>query len=108
LLKGPSSEFEFKSFFGGKIMQKETTSTKNVTQKSDDGYGVGQSATDKVAFYGETPIAQPSATGVVAGFTAGSGTGANVDSTFTGNVGSTAYTISDVVAHLKNLGLLAK
>lgn len=55
-----------------------------------------------------SPIAQPSSTGETTGFTAGTGTGVNDDSTFTGNVGSTAYRISDVVKHLKNLGLIAQ
>ncbi len=62
---------------------------------------------NSIGFYGTTPVAQPSATGETTGFTAGTGTAANDDSTFTGNVGSTAYRISDVVKHLKNLGLIA-
>lgn len=41
--------------------QTETTSNKNYTQKSSDGYSVGQAATDLVTFYGGTPIVQPSA-----------------------------------------------
>ncbi len=76
--------------------------------KSSGGARSGQSATDKHAFFGATPIAQPSSAGETTGFTAGSGTGANDDSTFTGNVGSTAYTIGDIVKHLKNIGLLAE
>jgi hypothetical protein len=64
-------------------------------------------AADPLGFYGATPVAQPSGTGETTGFTAGSGTAVNDDSTFTGNVGSTAYRLSDVVKHLKNLGLIA-
>ena len=60
-----------------------------------------------LGFYGASVIAQPSSTGETTGFTAGAGTGVNDDSTFTGNVGSTAYRISDIVKHLKNLGLIA-
>jgi len=63
---------------------------------------------EKIGFYSTAGIAQPSSTGETTGFTAGSGTGVNDDSTFTGNVGATAYRISDVVKHLKNLGLLAQ
>lgn len=63
--------------------------------------------TKEFAVFGATPVAQPSGTGETTGFTAGSGTGVNDDSTFTGNVGSTAYRISDIVKHLKNLGLIA-
>lgn len=39
-----------------------TTSAAQITKtpKTDDGYMVGQSATDKVGFYGATPVAQAS------------------------------------------------
>lgn len=60
-----------------------------------------------IGVFGATPVAQPSGTGETTGFTAGAGTGVNDDSTFTGNVGSTAYRISDIVKHLKNLGWIA-
>jgi hypothetical protein len=49
----------------------------------------------------------PSTTGESVGFVAGVGTTVNDASTFTGNVGSTAYRISDIVKHLKNQGILA-
>jgi len=48
-----------------------------------------------------------SGTGETVGFTTGSGMAVKDDSTFTGNVGSTAYRLSDVVKALKNFGLLA-
>ena len=60
-----------------------------------------------IGFLGTTAVAQQSGTGETTGFTAGAGTGVNDDSTFTGNVGATAYRISDVVKALKNYGLLA-
>ncbi len=60
-----------------------------------------------IGFFGATPTTQHSATGETTGFTGGAGTACRVDSTFTGNVGSTAYTLSDVVKALKNYGLLA-
>jgi len=89
-------------------MQKESQTNLRETPNTDEGNRIGQSASEKVGFYGESPVAQPSSTGTTAGFTAGSGTGANDDSTFTGDVGTTAYTIGDIVAHLKTLGLIAK
>lgn len=76
---------------------KVNTSTVRI-QGDDTGLG----------FFAVTPVAQPSSTGETLGFTAGSGTGVNDDSTFTGNVGSTAYRISDLVKHFKNLGLIAQ
>ena len=61
-----------------------------------------------VSFYGETAVAQPSSVGEAAGYTAGAGSNMARDtSTFTGNSGSTAYTIGDIVKHLKALGLIA-
>lgn len=81
---------------GSVIVYDADGSTKRI---ESDGTGLG--------FFAATPIAQPSSTGETTGFTAGAGTGVNDDSTFTGNVGATAYRISDVVKHLKNLGLIA-
>lgn len=60
-----------------------------------------------LALFGATPVVQPSGTGETVGFTAGAGTGVNDDSTFTGNIGATAYRISDIVKALKQLGALA-
>lgn len=61
---------------------------------------------NKVGFNGTVPIAAPTPTGVTAGFTAGTGTTVVSGSTFTGNTGSTAYTIGDVVNVLKQYGML--
>lgn len=61
----------------------------------------------RLGAFGATPVAQPSTTGQTAGFTAGAGTAVLSDSTFTGGAGTKAYTIGDVVKHLKALGLLA-
>jgi len=72
------------------------------------GTKIGTATSQKIGFFNATPVVQQSGTGETTGFTAGSGTTARDDSTFTGNVGSTAYTISDIVKALKNLGLLAQ
>lgn len=40
-------------------LQTETTSNKLQTPLSPDGYVHGQSATDKISFYGATPVVQP-------------------------------------------------
>lgn len=76
------------------------------TYLGPDGSRMGQTAEDKIAFYDATPAVQPLSTGQTAGFTAGSGTAVLDDSIFTGGTGSIAYTIGDVVKHLKALGLL--
>ena len=60
-----------------------------------------------MGFFSASAVAQQSGTGETTGFTAGAGTGVNDDSTFTGNVGTRAYRISDIVKALKNYGLLA-
>lgn len=86
----------------------DTTSNIRYAPMSEDGFSMGAATTDKIGFYGLTPLVQPSSAGETTGFTAGSGTAANDDSTFTGNVGSTAYTVGDIVKHLKNLGLIAQ
>ena len=60
-----------------------------------------------VGFHGATPTVQYATTGTSAGFTAGGGTTATHLSTFTGNIGSTAYTVGDIVRCLKLNGLMA-
>jgi len=64
--------------------------------------------TNGTIIFNQSRIVQQSGTGEGTGFTAGSGTTARDDSTFTGNVGSTAYRINDIVKALKNQGLLAQ
>jgi len=61
----------------------------------------------KFGLFGSSPVAQQAGAGETTGFTAGSGTGVNDDSTFTGNTGTAAYTIGDIVVALKNYGLMA-
>ena len=61
----------------------------------------------RIGFFGAAAVERPSSTGETAGFTQGSGTSMNADSSSTGNAGTTAYTFGDVVKHLKNLGLIA-
>lgn len=80
----------------------------NIIVNATTGTKIGTATSQKLGFYNAAPVVQQAGVGVTtAGFTAGSGAAVLVDSTFTGNIGSTAYHISDVVAALKNLGLLA-
>ena len=68
---------------------------------------VGFGADAAVGFFGTGPVAQPTAAAETTGYTAGTGTAVTIDGTFTGGVGVTAYTIGDIVAALKTLGLIA-
>jgi hypothetical protein len=70
-------------------------------------FSVGDSD-DEVSFFEETPISRYSTTGTTTGFTQNSGTQVRDDSTFTGNVGTTAYTLGDIVRALKLYGLLTQ
>lgn len=72
------------------------------------GLHLGRDANSLIGLYGATPVAQQATTGTTTGFSAGAGGTAVKDvSTFTGNSGTAAYTIGDVVRALKNLGILA-
>lgn len=61
----------------------------------------------KAALFGATRNAQPTPHGVTAGRTGGSGNAVKDDDTFTGGVGSSAYTLGDIVRALKEIGALA-
>ena len=58
--------------------------------------------------FNQSRIVQQSTAGTTTGFTAGSGTAAKDDSTFTGDFGTRAYTVGDIVKALKTQGLLQK
>ena len=82
---------------GGNFVLGTTTGTK-----------IGTATTQKLGFFNSTPVVQPSAVGTATGYTAGSTAATfHSDDTYTGNTGTTAYTLNGIVAALKNLGLLA-
>lgn len=89
-------------------MQNDTQSNEIQVQKSADGISLSQSASHKASVFGATPVIQQAGAGETTGFTAGSGTAALDDSVHTGNVGTAAYTVSDIVKALKNYGILAQ
>lgn len=62
----------------------------------------------KQGWWGVAPVVQPSSTGEGSGVNEGAGTTLTHTATFTGNFGTKAYTISDIVKHLKTIGLLLK
>jgi hypothetical protein len=72
------------------------------------GTKIGTAATQKIGFFNATPVVQQNTTGTTTGTTGGSGTALHTNATITGGVGSTAYTVGDIVKALKQLGLLAE
>jgi hypothetical protein len=88
-------------------LQTETTSNKLTEPLTSDGFMHGQSITDKVGFFGTLPVAQPVASANVAVVAAGATTTGFINTTYSGGLGTTGYTIGDVVAALKKLGLIA-
>ena len=93
-----------------------TASLSLMTGASDQAVKIGVTGygtmievnSSNMAFFTASPVGQPSSSGETSGTTAGAGTALTHEATFTGGVGTTAYTISDIVKHLKNLGLLAQ
>ena len=71
------------------------------------GSKIGTATTQKLGFWNVAPVVQPSSVGETTGHAAVGGTNVNASDTFTGNSGSKAYTINDVVKHLKVAGILA-
>ncbi len=81
--------------------------TKNVVLATGTGTKIGTATSQKLGLWNATPVIQPAATGTTSGFTAGAGTAVDSAATFTGGVGSKAYTIGDVVLALKQAGIMA-
>lgn len=88
-------------------MQVETNSNLNVADSAPSGgTQLGQTAADLIGFYGAAPVAQATPAANVHTVTAGSTTTVFVNTSFDGSVGTTAYTIGDIVVILKGLGIL--
>ena len=71
---------------------------------SSDGI---QAPNTKAGFFGATPVVQQTTGGNVSTGAVGATNTVFLNTTFTGGVGSKAYTIGDVIAALKNLGFIA-
>lgn len=71
------------------------------------GTRFGTESTQKLGFFGKTPIVQPSSTGTTLDMTTVGGTTVTESNGFGGGLGGNYYTIGDIVKHLKNLGILA-
>lgn len=80
---------------------------RQLSDQNPIGTILGASTTDNIGFFGLTqgvPQATPAA--VTTGYTAGTGTAVTIDGKFSGNVGTTSYTVGDLVAILKGLNLI--
>jgi len=77
--------------------------------KIGPGFGttIGTTATERLAFWGAAAIQQPTSVGETTGYAAVGGTNVNSNDTFTGNSGTKAYTVNDIVKHLKSVGIIA-
>lgn len=78
-----------------------SNAVKQLSDGNSQGTTFGQSATDKIAFYGATPLARSGLVATSSISTAVSSTGA-----FGFGDATTASTIAQAIVNLKNLGLL--
>ncbi len=84
-----------------------TLTDNNIALTANTGTKIGTATTQKLGFWNATPVVQYSTTGTVTGYTSVGGSAVLSQSTFTGNSGSTAYTIGDLVLALKTAGFIA-
>lgn len=77
-----------------------------INQLGDGSADGVQLPATKFGAFNATPVAQPTAAVNTSTGAAGSTNTAFLNTTYTGGVGSTGYTVGDVVAALKNLGLV--
>lgn len=82
---------------------------KNIALNATTGTKIGTATTQKLGFWNATPVAQwSSAADDITGDIYPIGPPAmTIGSKFTGNIGSTAYTICEIVAALKSCGIMA-
>ncbi len=97
---GPvASDNGFIGAIAGNVTVISGTSTFNNVEITGNA-GIGNAATDTIGFYGATKIARPTTAVTAAAFAANTSGIANDTATYGG------YTMGQVVAALKNLGLL--
>lgn len=77
-----------------------------INQLGDGSADGVQAPATKAGFFGAAPVAQPTAATNAHTVGAGATTAVFTNTTFDGSVGATAYSVGDLVAALKNLGLI--
>lgn len=80
-------------------------SPRQLSDQNSEGTVLGTPG-DKIGFYGQIAASQPGAATNVHTVAAGATTASYVNTTYDGSIGSTAYTVGDLVAALKTLGLI--
>jgi hypothetical protein len=80
----------------------------NIALGTTTGTKIGTATDQRIGLFNATPVVQPESTGETLGFTQSNGSTVRDNSTFTGNFGTRAYNISDVVKALKEVGILRK
>ncbi|HEC65751.1 MAG TPA: hypothetical protein ENI23_10675 [bacterium] len=80
---------------------------RNIRLSKIIGTKIGTATGQKLGFWNTTPVDQHEPVGVTLGFVdVGTGTEITEADTFTGNTGSSTYTIGDIVAALKLCGII--
>lgn len=82
-----------------------TTST--YYEQLGSGNAAGAQVNSPIGFFGATPASQPTTAYNTSTGVAGSTNTVYLNTAFTGGTGTHAYTIGDIVAALKTLGLIA-
>lgn len=79
---------------------------KDVELSAAHGTRIGTSASQKLAFFGADPVTRPTDGAGRSDIVSNGGAAANNGTTYTGNIGSTDYSVGDIVYALKTYGLL--
>lgn len=77
-----------------------------INQLGDGSTDGVQTPNTKFGAFGAAPVAQPTAAVNAVTVGAGATTAVFTNTTFSGSIGSTAYSVGDIVAALKSLGLI--
>lgn len=80
--------------------------TRDILLGTASGTRLGTTASQKLGFWGATAVVQQTATGNTTTPVAGSVTNVFTNTTFSGGVGTIGYTIGDIVACLKTVGII--